>query len=775
MSPISSRKHAAHRQPRQFASPALAFAALALPCAVHAQSAPAAPASAASQAARAEPTLPAVKVQAAKENDYKADTVSSSKFSEPLLDTPQTITVIKKELVQQQGGTTLTEALRNTPGVGTFYVGENGSTSTGDAVYMRGFDASGSIFVDGIRDVGSISRDVFNLDQIEVEKGPAGTDNGHGSPTGSINLVSKHAELGNSASGSLTAGNEHQRRATADINRQLGDGVAARISLMDQDSAAPGRDRVKNKRWAFAPTVSVGLGAPTTATLSLLHMTQHNVPDGGVPTIGLPGYTNTNTYLNGGAKVDPRNFYGTTSDYDDVAVDMATLQVQHKFGAHGVLRNTTRLGETVEDYLLTSFMTLTATGADPATWTVARSNPTNKHQINVIMANQTTLTNEVQLAGVKHALSAGFELIGEAQRTRGIATSSSWPAATGSWPAASLYAPDPNVTGYTRTLDADHTEGKTGTVAAYAFDTLHFGERFLLTGGLRLDHYRTHYESNVACGGTATACATGVASGTLVQPTNLDTSGILFGWKLGGIYKPSADASLYANYAVSQQPPGGTNFALSSSANSASNPNMDPQKAKTMEIGAKWNLMDGDLGLTGALYRTDILNDIESDGGTPVQYLQTGKKRVQGVELSAVGNITRDWAVNAGFTTMITQVLSGAVVGNDGSDALNYTPRKAFTSWTSYKLPLGFSVGGGMRYNGKLQRGKDSAVGTPKYVNDYWVADGMLAWEYSRQLDFRLNVYNLADRDYVAAINKSGYRYTPGAPRYFTLSANVQF
>ncbi|MBU6248932.1 MAG: TonB-dependent receptor plug domain-containing protein, partial [Xanthomonadaceae bacterium] len=95
------------------------------------------------QVARAR-TLPALKVEARRGPDYRVDEVASPKFTQPLLDTPQTITVISKELLQEQGATTLTEALRNSPGVGTFYVGENGTTSTGDAIYMRGFDSSGS-------------------------------------------------------------------------------------------------------------------------------------------------------------------------------------------------------------------------------------------------------------------------------------------------------------------------------------------------------------------------------------------------------------------------------------------------------------------------------------------------------------------------------------------------------------------------------------------------------------------------------------------------------
>ncbi|HAU82103.1 MAG TPA: TonB-dependent siderophore receptor, partial [Stenotrophomonas sp.] len=139
---------------------------------------------------------------------FKADKVASPKFTQSLQDTPQTIQVITSDLFNQQGATTLTDALRNSPGVGTFYVGENGNTNTGDSIFMRGFDTSSSIFVDGVRDLGSISRDVFNTEQVEVAKGPAGTDNGRSAPTGAINMVSKQANLHNAVSGTVSAGTD---------------------------------------------------------------------------------------------------------------------------------------------------------------------------------------------------------------------------------------------------------------------------------------------------------------------------------------------------------------------------------------------------------------------------------------------------------------------------------------------------------------------------------------------------------------------------------------
>ena len=122
-------------------------------------------------------TLKEVRVEGASA-DYKADTSANPKFTAPLVDTPQTISVIREQIIREQGATTLTEALRNIPGAGTFFLGENGNTSTGDTIFMRGFDTSSSIFVDGIRDLGSVSRDVFNIEQVEVVKGPASTDVG---------------------------------------------------------------------------------------------------------------------------------------------------------------------------------------------------------------------------------------------------------------------------------------------------------------------------------------------------------------------------------------------------------------------------------------------------------------------------------------------------------------------------------------------------------------------------------------------------------------------
>ncbi|MEO5812352.1 MAG: TonB-dependent receptor plug domain-containing protein, partial [Rhodanobacter sp.] len=188
---IKSRKRPVRRITSSLAPGLLATALLSgLSLSPHAHAA-ADPATATDAQIAQAKSLPRVQVNGQAGPDYRIDELSSPKFTQPLLDTPQTVSIIGRELIQQQGATTLTEALRNSPGVGTFYAGENGVTSTGDAVYMRGFDSSGSIFVDGVRDLGSISRDVFNIEQIEITKGPDGTEYGRTAPTGAINMVSK--------------------------------------------------------------------------------------------------------------------------------------------------------------------------------------------------------------------------------------------------------------------------------------------------------------------------------------------------------------------------------------------------------------------------------------------------------------------------------------------------------------------------------------------------------------------------------------------------------
>ncbi len=777
---IKSRKHTQVNQPNQTNSCLITggslIASLLLATTAHAATTGTAPATEA-QVSDAK-NMTGMKVQANVMADYRKDKLASPKFTQPLLDTTQTVSIISKELIQQQGATTLTEALRNSPGVGTFYVGENGATSTGDAIYMRGFDTSSSIFVDGVRDLGSISRDVFNIEQIEVIKGPASTDYGRTAPTGSINLVSKQPTLRDSVSGSLAYGSGNRKRATADWNQSLGNGAAFRLNVMGQKSGVPGRDDVQNNRWGLAPTLAFGLGTATRVYLDFLHIKQDNVPDGGVPTIGLPGYSSpdpTRPQLGLAPRVDSSNFYGTDADFDHVTSDMFTARIDHDFNSAIALHDTLRWGRTSEDYLLTSFRGAAANlgtpvPTDPASWTITRDLPTFKQQVNRIITNQANLTANFQTGAITHNVSAGIELTREYLDTGGLGV-----LAGSAWPAANLYAPDPAVRGLIYGDTGIHSHGQTDTQAAYVFDTLKFGPHWQFNAGVRLDHYRTDFSSLVLCGVYRSSPVCGsLPARSPVPGVNASTSGNLANYKLGILYKPATNGSIYANFAVSAEPPGGTTLALSSAANSADNPDFSPQKARTVEFGTKWDLLGDQLLLTAALYRTTVSNDVVQDP-VDLQYYQIGRKRVQGIELGAVGRLSKNWAVSAGFTTMQTSVANGPNVTADGSSDLAYTPRSAFTTWTTYHLPFDLTIGGGARYSGELKRGTDGAIGTPAYTDAYWVFDAMASYPINQHFSLQLNFYNLFNKSYVAAINKSGYRYTPGSPRSAMLTANLRF
>lgn len=721
---------------------------------------------------------------------YQATSISSPKFTQPLRDTPQTIQVITNQVFTQQGATTLTEALRNSAGVGTFYAGENGNTTTGDAIYMRGFDTSNSLFVDGIRDLGSISRDLFNIERVEVTKGPAGTDNGRSAPTGAINLATKQPFLENVIAGTVTTGTDGQQRATLDVNQTLSglSGSALRVNVLWQDSDVPGRAHVNHSRVGIAPSLGLNLDGDTRAYLNLLYVKQDNVPDGYVPTVGLRHWTpqpGLESLVN--QPVDSENFYGTREDHDDVTASMATLRVEHDFSDRVRLTNTLRWGETRQDYLLSAFMSTggvddegNPTGnirwtqpTDLSTYTLARSNNTFKDIENRILTDQLNLRVDFATGTIEHNLSAGVELIREEQTSYGIASS-------GSRPATSLYQPDWNDVGnLSSTRSGAVSEGQTDTLAAYLFDTVKFGERFLVTGGVRADRYQTDYFNAAICnnssGRGAVDCG-GLPVGSRVTTIDAQAQDTLINWKLGAVYKPIPAASFYANYALSQQPPGGANFQLSQSASSADNPNLDPQKAKTYEVGAKWSLADEALTLNLALFRTDITHEINSleldEQGNPTQ---TGEKQVDGVELSAVGNITDNWSITAGYTRLDATVETGSTVTADGTPNLSYTPDEAFTSWTTYRFSSGLMIGGGASYTGGLHRGRDGAVGTPAGTDAYTVVNAVVAYRISPNATLRLNAYNLFDKDYVAAMNKSGYRYVPGTPRTLLVSADFIF
>ena len=769
MAYIQARKHAHPLLRTQTA--AAAVAALTLPMAAQAQQV-ATPAAAASAAARSA-VLPEVKVKSAAEVPYKAEVMSSPKFTQPLVDTPQTITVIKKELLREQGATTLAEALRNTPGV-TMLAGENGNTSSGDSIFMRGFDTQGSIFVDGIRDLGSISRDVFNIEQVEVVKGPSGADNGRGASSGYVNLSTKVPFMDAFNSASVSLGTHSRKRATADFNSPIDIGIpgaAVRLNLVAQDYGVPGRHEVERKSIGFAPSIAFGLNTPTRAYFYLLHSTQNNRPDGGVPTVGLRGYYNAILSPNGinPPKVNSQNFYGAKSDDEDVDINMFTARFEHDLTPNVTIRNTSRYGRLNLKSTLTgvnalgNIGTLASPNTNFADYTVSRSRQ-GRDQENEVLTNQTNVTAELGSGFVKHSLSGGVEFIYEKQTTPAFA-------ATGQ-ANANLYNPSTDDVFQTPVRTGAYSNGDTTSMALYLFDTLKVGEQWQFTGGFRLEHYDT--DSQSVSLSTAAANPT-LPVGTLI-PLSLDTNGNLKSWKLGALYKPVPNGSIYVSTANSQQPPGGANFALSANANNANRPDLSPQEGRNVELGTKWEFNGGKLAVAGALFHSKNKNELVQDPVDPTVYTQVGERRVKGAEVSVVGQITDALHLSTGLAYAKTKITRAAATTQGG--VIQFSPKFTFTSWVTYKLPMGVTLGGGARHvgNSVTSSNVDTSTLTGIYrIPSYWIADALVSYEVNKTLSLQLNVNNLFDKNYITSVNSGRSRYFPGISRSALLSANMTF
>ncbi len=758
MSNIRRRTQPSVRQP--LVQSLLALAALSGSMGAHAQNA----------ARQPDVSMPELKVTGAAEAPYKADKVSSPKLTQPLLDTTQTITVIKKEVLQEQGAGSLMEALRNTPGI-TLQMGENGNTSAGDTFQMRGFSAQSSIFLDGIRDLGAVSRDVFNIEQIEISRGPAGADVGRGAASGYINLASKlpHQDSDISATASYDSG--ERARVTADLNQRIGETSAFRLNVMAQDGGQMGRKVIKRQTQGVAPSLAFGLGTPTRVFLYSQHTRQDGLPDGGIPAIGIEGYRQlVNTPLETAPAVDRNNFYGSGSDFEKIDSDMVTVKIEHQLGAKSTLTNTSRYGKSRMDRILTGVNAIAipvATPTDRDTWTVTRSRQ-SVLQENKILANSTNIVTEFDTGSLQHTLSTGLELLSEEQFTPTRIN-------LGTVGTANLYNPNRNdaVVAYAPVRNGVFTKGSTTTAALYAFDTLKLNEQWQINGGVRVEHYNT--ETAAAALSTATSAPT-LPVGTL-QGSFVEKSDNLFSWKAGALYKPTPDGSIYLAYATSQTPPGGANFGLSATAGNLNAPSMDPQKTKNLELGVKWDLIQKQLAVTATLYRTENENEFPTQDPITLAWEQAGNRRVQGVELGVVGQITRNWSVLAGFATMDAE-LTETVGTNLAGTATRWSPDRSANIWTTYKISDNLTVGGGARYMGEQRRViapgfpvSNGAQGIPSYV----VADALVSYKVNKNVSLQLNVYNVADKFYISSLNNGGSRIGLGVERSAQLTANIGF
>ena len=687
-----------------------------------------------------------------------APRVASRNYAGTLTETPQTIQVISRALIEEQGATTLSEALRNVSGI-TIQAGEGGgaSSTTGDMFNMRGFTANNSLFVDGVRDDGLMSRDVYNLEQVEVFMGPTGSDVGRGTAAGYVNMTTKTPSRQAAYGASVNFGSAEAARATADINQPIRLGKAGswlgqsavRLNALWQDGGIPGRDHVGRESQSIAPSIGFGLESATRLSVAGQFTRQDNLPDYGVPAAASPVGTFSPAGVLAPLPVDQANYYGSPDyDYDKVEQDNVTVRLEHDVNARLSLRNQTRYNRTDRRAIVTSIQS--PTSYVPETNLVTLSRQANERE-NEVTSNQTNLTARFSTGGLAHAASAGLELSHESQFAPTLA-------GAGTRDAVDLNNPDvfSPVTGYAPERTGAFSDGTTSTVALYAFDAVDLFSRLQLSGGVRLERYETKFLSVAATGLTTT------------DETARDT---LFSGKAAVLYRLTDHSNIYLSYGTTATPPGTANFTLSSAPANQNNPNVDPQRSSNLEIGSKWDVAQGRLSLNAALFRTENTNVIfvvDAQAVPPI-FNQDDGQTVKGFTLGAVGFVTPAWAVYGSFGYLDAIVDSQNPL-NDGK-RMTLTPEYSGSLWTTYTLPHDIRIGGGVRYTDAVFVNAANTLRAPGNT----LVDALVEAPVHRRLILRLNVTNLTNEVYVRNVNNNGGRYNPGNPRAYLLSTVFRF
>jgi catecholate siderophore receptor len=684
-------------------------------------------------------------------------TVASPKYTTPLRDVPQTIALIPRATIEQQGATTLSETLRNVPGI-TLQAGEGGgaSNTAGDMFNMRGFNASNSLFVDGVRDDGLVSRDVFNIEQVEVFMGPTGSDVGRGTAAGYVNMTTKVPHLGSSNSATISYGNGNRGRITGDLNfASSGNSEswwgksAFRVNALWQDGGVPGRDEVDQKSRAVAPSLAFGLGTPTRLTASAQILRQENLPDYGIPGAAWQEEPLTPTTIQTPGPVEQSNFYGSPAfDHDDADQDSYTLRLEHDINRRFTLRNQTRYNRANRDAIVSTIQNPAAYNSETNQVTIARQGNIRE---NKIASNQTSMVGRFSTGWLRHSSSFGVEFTHESQYAPTVI-------GMGTRAPADVFHPNHNdpVTGYAPGPSGAFTDGNTNTASAYFFDTIDVGSRWQFVGGARWERYDTDFLSQDATG--------------LVTADLEDTDSLVSG-KVGVNYHLTPTANLYVSYGTSATPPGSANFALSTQANNVNNPNVEPQTSANFEVGTKWDLANSRLSLNAAVFRTENKNVIFTVDATAVPpiFNQDDSQLVKGFTFGALGRITERWEVITNFGYLDSELNTQGAVNN--GNRLVLTPEFSGSIWTTYGLAMGLRVGGGVRQTSSVFINAANNIESPGYT----LVDGLAEYEVNRNLTLRVNIYNLFNETYIRNVNNNGGRYNPGYPRSAMVSTQVQF
>ncbi|MEZ5366630.1 MAG: TonB-dependent siderophore receptor [Bryobacterales bacterium] len=613
----------------------------------------------------------------------------------------------------------------------TVMAGEGG-TPAGDNLTLRGFSARNDVFVDGVRDLGPQSRDPFNMEQVEVVKGPQSAFTGRGSAGGSINLVSKSASLQPRVGLDVSLGTANLKRGAADINtplRFLGERTGFRLNVMGHDSGVPGRDVVKNSRYGIAPTITFGLASPRatpSTTRDSSRTTSLTTASRGCrsattcsPTTATSGAGSARTFTATAtatrrrwARTPPRSASSTTSP-------MACVRSQFATAARRVTR-----------------------------WPRLRASPIRirprstarmllDHGRRHLRQPSRPYGALPDRRGAQHDVVTGFAL----SREGNFRQLRSAPNAV-----TTLLNPNPDDV-YTGAFTYGEFNGdlNADTQAIYAFDTVRLGRRWQANGGLRAERF--------AVKGLTTAGET------------LDRTQNMVSLRSGLVFKPAQSTSLYASYGSSLNP----SLEGLSYVGRGDDPSLKPEKTYTVETGAKWDLLNSRLLLTTALFQVEKTNARTRAFWPRTRHkCSTDGSGVRGVEVGATGHLTRSWMLFGGYTGMTSRIVESNNPDEIGS-RFPQSPPHSFNLWSSYTFPKRVTLGGGVRYMGR----RYNNVSNTRFVDGYWTADLMASMPLADNIDLRLNLTNLTDEYYFARVG--GGHVVPGPARQLIGTLNFHF
>lgn len=713
---------------RTFQSP-LIFAALmltALP--TMAQTKSEAPVTAAqdADATDRETATPLPTVTVTGESDYLTRNISSAtKTDTPLQDLPQAVTVIPRKLIEDTNMRSMTDAVRYVPGAGS----AQGEGNRDTVVLRAGAGSTADFFVDGVRDDVQYYRDFYNIERVEVLKGPSAVIFGRGGSGGVINRVTRVADWSDAREISLQSGSYNDRRATFDLGQGFGERTAGRVTGLYEFTDSY-RDYVDLERFGVNPTMAFKLGDQTKLLLSYEYFRDRRTADRGIASQnGLPFETRDGAFFG-----DP------DQSVADAKINVLGATLDHALSESLTLRNATRVG--FYDKFYQNVYANTAVNA-AGNYTIAGYNVATDR---TNLFNQTDLVWKVATGSVKHTVLGGLEL--GRQLTRNLRQT-----ASGFAGGTTVSASTPTVfrpATYARAgTDADN-DGNVTIMATYLQDQLELNEQWQAIAGLRFDSFEVDFNDK-------RPAPTG--SGKVYRYDGLVSP------RAGLVYKPVKPLSLYASYSVTYLPVSGEQVGSLSNLNAG----LKPEEDTNYEVGAKWEVRP-DLALTLALYQLQRQNFTVTDPANPAQQINVDGTTTQGIEVGVNGNITKRWSIAGGYAYQ-----NGTYDKNQSATILkgNRTanvPLNSVSLWNRYDFNNMWGAGIGVINRSSMYAATDNTVRLPGYTR----ADGAVFFTLNPMFSAQLNVENLFDRGYYLNAHTNN-NILPGSPRAVRVGVTAKF